>query len=236
MSGGCFAQWKIAPGFQLVKASVIDKDFSAVPFSALVPGASLSISYESDHSIHAFSFTYVSESLKTSTQPRYNVNQDYFNADYTWLYKLGAPGTAWTGGAGGALQILYASRNYPGIINNNASFDFAASLAFAGALTHSFNNIWSLSDQLGIPFVSWMIHPPYGEESATSTVSRPGDRQKLAGFSSFLRLKNTLSLNRQLSSKGTLCLAYSWDYYRINDLREVRHATHQMGLIYRLTL
>jgi len=236
MSGGCFAQWRIAPGFALVRSSITDKDFSAVPFTSYVPGASLSISYEGDGSIHALSFNYAWGSLKMPNQEEYKVTSKFFDAAYTWLYKLGAAGAAWTGGAGGGLQVLYNSRTYPGIINNNASFDFAASLALAGALTYSFNNEWSLSDQAGIPLVSWMIHPPYGEESAVSSPGGEGNRQKIAGFSSFLRLKNTMSLNRQLSSRGTLCLAYGWDYYRINELREVRQAVHSLGIIYRLTL
>ena len=236
MSGSCFAQWSIAPGFGLVKASVIDKDFSAVPFTGVVPGASISLSHEGDRCTHALSFHYVWGSLKMSNQEEYKATAKYFDAAYTWLHKFGAAGATWTGGAGGGLQVLYNHRSYSGIINNNASFDLAASLALAGALTYSFNNVWSLSDQAGIPLGSWLIHPSYGEESAISSLSGADNRQKIAGFSSFLRLKNTMSLNRQLSSGGTLCLAYSWDYYRINDLREVRQAVHSLGIIYRLTL
>lgn len=236
MCGGCFAQWKISPGFQLVRSSIIDKDFSAVPFSGVVPGASISLSHEGDRCIHALSFNYIGGSLKMSNQQEHKVSTKFLDAAYTWLYKLGAAGGPWTGGAGGGLQVLYNGRTYSGVINNNASFDFAASLALSGAVTYSFNNIWSLSDQMSVPVVSWMIHPPYGQESALSSLGGSGNRQKIASFSSFLRLKNMLSLNRQVGTRGMFCLAYSWDYYRINDLREVRQAIHNLGIIYRLTL
>jgi len=236
LSGGCFAQWKISPGFQLVRTAVIDKDFSAVPFSGVVPGATISLSHEGDRCIHALSFQYTGGSLQMSNQQEYKVTAKYFDGAYSWLYKLGEAGGAWSGGVGGGLLVLYNSRTYAGLINNNASFDFAASLALEGALTYSFNNIWSLSGQAGIPFVSWMIHPPYGQESALSSIGSPGNRQKIASFPSFLRLKNTMSLNRQAGARGMLCLSYGWDYYRINDLREVRQAVHSLGIIYRLTL
>jgi hypothetical protein len=234
-----FAQWQIAASIQPGKMFIIDKDFSSAPFSAVLPGGALSVAHVSDHSMHTLSFSYLGGSLKTSTQPQYSLSQNYFNADYSWLYKLGSPGAAWAGGAGAAFNVLYDNRTYAGIINNNTTFDFAASLGLAGSLSYSFNNSlhgWSLSDQVSIPFVSWLIQPPYGNENSADAVTRSGDRKKIAGFSSFLRLKNTLSLDKQLSSRGMLSLAYSWDYYKIKDLREVRQAAHRIGLIYRLTL
>lgn len=232
-----YAQWQIAVSAQPGKMSIIDKDFSAMPYAAIVPGAELSVQYEGARSIHALSFSWLGGTLKTGTQPRYSMDQNYIDADYTWLYKFGAHGDAWTGGAGGTLEVLYDNRTYTDIINNNTSFDFAASLGLAGNLSYSFTNGlhgWSLSDQLGMPFISWLIQPPYGNEGSAASLSDGDNRRRVAGFSSFLRWKNTLSLNRQLSSRGILALAYTWDYYRIDDLREVRQADHRLGLIYRL--
>jgi hypothetical protein len=57
----------------------------------------------------------------------------------------------------------------------------------------------------------------------------------MAGFSSFFRLNNTMALDRRLSSHAALSLAYTWDYYKIDDLREIRQASHRLSLIYRLT-
>jgi hypothetical protein len=233
-----FAQWRIAASAQTGKMSVIDKAFSSIPYSSILPGAGLSVRYEDVHSTHELSFSWLGGSLKTNTQPKYSLDQHYFNADYTWLYKIGAHGDAWTGGAGGALQALYDKRTYTGIINNNTSFDFAASLGLAGSLSYSFNNGlpgWSLSDQISIPVVSWLVQPPYGEEGAAASLTGSGNRQQIAGFSSFLRIKNTVSLDRQLSSNGMLSLAYTWDYYRIDALRQVRQADHRLSLTYHLT-
>jgi len=235
-----FAQWQVAISAQPGKISIIDKDFSSMSFSAIVPGVGLSGKYEGAHSTHELSLSWLGGSLKTGTMPRYSLNQHYFNADYTWLYKLGSHDDAWTGGAGGALQVLYDKRTYADVINNNASFDFAASLGLAGSLSYSFNKNnglpgWSLSDQLGIPVLSWLVQPPYGDESSAASLTGTDNRKKMAGFSSFFRLKNTMSLDRQLSSHGALSLAYTWDYYKIDDLREVRQASHRLSLIYRLT-
>lgn len=221
----CAAQWQVSAFPQLVKMSIIDNDFSSNPFSSIVPGAGVSLKYDGARFSHLLSFSYIGGSLRTGTTPKYRLDQDYITIDYTGLYKFGEPGDPWTGGAGGALQVLSNNRRYADIINNNTSFDFAASLALAGSLTYSFNNSttgWSISDQLGIPIVSWLVHPD--------------DRRKMAGFSSFLRLKNTLSLDKRLCPHGTLALAYSWDYYKIKDLRDVRQASHCLYLIYRLTL
>jgi len=209
-----------------------------MPYSAILPGAGLSAKYEGAHSTHELSLSWLGGALITSAQPKYSLDQQYFNADYTWLYKIGAHGDAWTGGAGGALQVLYDTRTYTDIINNNASFDFAASLGPAGSLSYSFNNGltgWSLTDQLSMPVITWLVQPPYGEESTAVSLTGSGNRQQIAGFSSFLRIKNTISLDRQLSSKGMLSLAYTWDYYRIDANRQVRQAGHHLGLIYHLT-
>ncbi|MDO6430393.1 hypothetical protein Q4E93_07340 [Flavitalea sp. BT771] len=236
MSGGCFAQWKISPGFQLVRSSIIDKNFSAAPFSGVVPGASISLTHEGDRCIHALSINYIGGSLPMSNHPEYEVSVKYFDGAYSWLYKLKKAGGAWSGGVGGGLMVLYDSRSYAGIVNNNTSFDFAASLALSGAVAYSLNNIWSLSDQMNIPVVSWMIHPPYGQESGLSSFGGSGNRHQIASFSSYMRLKNALSLNRQVGARGMFSLAYCWDYYRIDDLRAVRQAVHSGGIIYRLTL
>lgn len=210
-------------------------------YSAIVPGAGLSGKYEGANTTHELSFSWSGGSLKTGSQPKYSMDQHYFNVDYTWLYKLGLHGDAWTGGAGGALQVLYDTRSYQDVINNNASFDFAASLGLAGRLSYSFDKNnglhgWAISDELSIPLISWLVQPPYGDESSAASLTSSGNRKKMAGFSSFFRLKNTMSLDRQLSSRGTLSFAYTWDYYRIDDLREVRLAGHLLSLSYRLIL
>lgn len=235
-----FAQWEIDVAVQPGKMSVVDKDFSSMSYSAILPGAGLSGKYEGAKAIHELSFSWLGGTLNTSTAPKYSLDQQYFNAGYTWLYKLGSHGNAWTGGAGGTLQLLYDNRTYTDVINNNASFDFAASLGLAGRLCYSFNNDngllhgWSFSEELNIPFISWLIQPPYGDESSAASLTGSGNRNKIAGFSSFLRLKNTIALDRQLSARGALSLAYTWDYYKIDDLREVRQANHRLSLIYRI--
>lgn len=239
ISCSAFSQWQIAVSAQPGKMSIIDKDISSTPYSAILPGAGLSGKYEGANATHELSFSWLGGTLNTSTAPKYSLDQQYFNAGYTWLYKLGSHGSAWAGGAGGALQVLYDTRTYKGLINNNTSFDFAASLGLAGRLSYSFNNSnslpgWSLSDELSVPIISWLVLPPYGDESSAAALNGSGNRGKMAGFSSFLRFRNTISLDRQLSAKGALSLAYTWDYYRINDLREVHQANHRLSLIYRI--
>jgi len=235
-----FAQWQIAVSARPGKMSIIDKEFSALPYSAILPGAGLSGKHEGAHSIQELSLSWLGGALRTGTEPKHSLDQHYFNADYTCLYKLSPHGNAWKGEAGGILQVLYGTRTYPDIINNNTSFDFAASLGLAGHLSYSFNNSlpggWSLSDQVSIPFISWLIQPPYGDEASAAALTGSGNRQQMAGFGSFLRLKNTLSLDRQLSSRGILSFAYTWDYYRIDALRKVRQACHLLSLSYRLIL
>lgn len=239
MTCSCFAQWQITAAAQLGKMSVMDRDFSAAPFSAWLPGAAVSVRYERPHSIQSLAFSYLGGSLRTSTSPSSTLGNDLINADYSFLYKLGAAGTAWSGGIGGSLLVLYDSRNYKDFINNNTSFDFVASAAAAGGLAYHFDNGyhgWSIAEQLSIPLVSWLIQPPYGNETSSASPSGAGNRNSVTGFSGFFRLKNCLSLEKQLSPGSQLSLAWCWNYYKIKDIREVQEADHRLGLIFRLTL
>lgn len=218
----CFGQWQIAASAQLGKMSLLDKDFSATPFSAWLPGAAVSVRYERPRTMHSLSFSYLGGSLKTHTSPASTLDQDYINADYSFLYKLGATEATWSGGIGGSLMVLYNSRSYKDFINNNSASDLAVSAGAAGDLSYHFDNGlhgWSMTEQLQVPFISWLKQP------AT-----------LTSFSGLFRLKSCLSLDRQLSAASRLSLAYCWDYYKIKKMRDVQQANHRLCLIYRLTL
>jgi len=214
------ARWEVSASAQAAKLSNIDKEFSSLPFSALLPGGGISIKYLGEHFTHGLQASYIGGSVQTSSHPAYRQDQRYLNIDYTGLYFLGTPDAAWRGGAGLTLQTLYDERTYPELINHNNTYDFAASLGLAGSITHSFNNIWSLSDQLRLPFVAWL--------------AEPDDGRHVGSFSSFTRIKNALSINWNVSMHNKLSLTYDWDYYRIAGQRDVRQACHRMELAYHL--
>ena len=226
-------KWTLSAGVLFSKHRVVDKTFSSIPYSGNNWGGYLSVKLRKKRSLHEIRGFYAKGVLQAASPSTDELSQTYMNADYAWLYKLGGDDghSLFAFKAGAGIDVLYTKREYTRFINNNESFEFAASLSGIFEASYFFNNKsqgFSISNRVCLPFLSFITQPIFGGED-----SQDSDKNsEVTAFSLFFRFINSLSLEKKLSDRQKLSLFYTWDYYQIRRAREVKQAAHQLGLTY----
>jgi hypothetical protein len=235
--GGASQAWMLGAGFHGSRATIIEESFSSVPYFGNSFGVSVLAGYKKKRSIHELKGYFTKGGLQAASPANSTSDQVHVNADYSWLHGIG-PGDhslfVWKAGAG--INVLYAQREYNDLINNNESFEFATSLIGIIEAAHFFNKRWdgfSITNRLCLPLVSFVAQPAFGDEG---TLGSFGENSQVAGFSSFFRVSNILSLEKKLSGNQKISLFYGWDYYQIRRARRVKQAMHKLGLTYNFVL
>ncbi len=236
-------KWLLKVGGILNKESVVDNTFTAIPYAGINWGGTASVKYQKEKVSHEVECYFSKGNLKTAVNPESSLSNSYFNLDYNNLYTIGSnsAGSVLLM-AGGSLNILYARRDYAAFINNNSSFEFAASLGGATEFCYFFNNRlsgFSLSDRINIPLVSAVVQPAFGSDNAAGVLNQNGlsakdlfNYERIVSFSSFMRIKNLLSIDKMIGPRQKISFNYAWDYYQISGTREVKQAIHSLGLTY----
>lgn len=235
-------KWSISLQILGNRNSVIDKNFSALPYSGNNLGASTSIAYQKKRALHNLKIEYSEGDLETAFQDK--STQERLNLDYCTLYQFGTltSTSQLKFYGGGSINFLYAARNYPSFTNNNDSFEAATSLsASVKVVLTPKNKLYGflISNHISVPVISAIQQPAFGSETSSGSINSDGsklksifDNQEIAGFSDFFRVKNELSLGRKLTRKQLISLSYLLDYYHIKSQREVKQSRHSFGLSY----
>jgi len=237
------ANWFLKVGVGLNRQSMSDKNFTTLLYTGQSAGYYASLKYETNNSFHELELFYTTGIKTMKVLPEAHLRAGYFNLAYTNLYRIGAlENHSLACKIGGALDMLYAKRKFNNFINNNVAFEFAASLSAAVEGTYKFGNGlagFSITDRLTVPFGTLLAQPSFGSNNAAGSVLQNGNsigdifkENRIAGFSSFLRFKNYCSLEKAISDNGKLSLNYTWDFYRLNGLRQVMQASHRLELMY----
>lgn len=236
-------KWVFNIGVVLSSSSVIDKAFSIVPYSGNNWGGTTSLKYQNKKVSQELGIYFSKGILKTSVAPAVSLNNTYFNVDYTNLRQLSSNNKQLIScKVGGSIAILYADRQYKNFINNNASFDFAASLGATVEVSYAFKNKLTgfvISDKINIPFVSAVVQPSFGSYNPSGVLNQNNIAAKdffkngrILSFSNFLRFKNLLSIEKNITLSQKISFNYTWDYYSILSAREIKQSYHQLGLTY----
>jgi hypothetical protein len=227
--------WQITARLFTARSTVKDQVFSQLMYSGWSPGGGAALRFEKGKSLHEWEIAFAKGTLK---QDNNQAQQTYITGDYTYLHGLNN-GSNLNVMAGGSLNILYARRNYDGFINYSVSNELIASLGPAGLISFSFYNGFSVCNRLQIPLVSMVMQPSiYDENPPGKTGSGLSDflkSNRFATFGRFLRIKNNLTMEKEIGPGQSLAFTYSWDYYQIRSKPDIQQASHLLGFIYRYT-
>ncbi|MHA4807430.1 hypothetical protein ACX0G9_04970 [Flavitalea flava] len=226
--------WRIYAGVTTTHLSVIDKTFSSIPYEGYNIGLCAGLKWDNGRASHEWDAYFSSGTLKTNVNPVASLTQTYLTAGYTHLYHIGPQGMSnpLELKAGGNLHLLYASRDYQGFLNNTVSNEFAASIGAALEINYVFSGVlegFSLSDKLILPVVSCLRQPGFGGDNA------PED-SRLVSYSSLLQFYNGLTLEKNITAHQKISIGYTWDFYRITVVREVKQAANRLALSYHFNL
>jgi hypothetical protein len=231
-------------GIFLNKIIVKDETFSAIPYKGWKPGGMLSLIVKKQHALQELSVVYNSGKLSTEGNNQQFLQQKFLNIDYIRLYKLGRNETPnFELMAGGFLDVLYAKRDYEKFVNRNNSFEFITSLGASFQLAHTFQNGVVITNRTSVPFISMMDQPSFGSEQPEGNLN--GEEYSLhsffkssrfTSFSSFVRIKNVLTVEKNITTRQALSLVYGWDYYQIKGNIAVKQALHSLGVTYQIIL
>jgi hypothetical protein len=231
------SDWSVTAGIAGNRAAVIDKSFSSLAYSGLTAGVFAAVRYQKGRSTHELRGGFTKGNLETGSPANSELRQVYVTADYGWLQQIGTNdhlGFVWKAGAG--LSGVYAKRRYDGFINNNESFELAASLNATVEGRYFFSNGpggFSIANRICLPLVSFIAQPEFGREASLG--SEHTDHE-VAAFSSFFRVCNILSLEKELTKGRKVFLFYDWDFYQIRRDRAVKQSTHSLGVAYNFVL
>jgi hypothetical protein len=222
---------------------VIDKTFSASPFSGNEVGGAISFLRKKVHSWHELQVQYGYGTLKNSAQGLYKMNQELFSFDYLYLHELDLSAKLnFTYYAGAGLHFIHAGRKYEHFVNNSSSFEYFASLGGVFQVGYSFDKGFSITDRIQIPVISSVVQPAFGSEYSAGNindltgVSSFGKSNRIMSFGSFFRCRNDLRLDKSIASKKSLAIGYTWDYYQIGEPRELKSVSHQIMFILSVNL
>jgi hypothetical protein len=233
--------FKIGTGINI--STAVDKNFSSLSFNGKSIGYLTSLKYVHDKFYNELEFYFANGRKSTEIKPAETLEATCFNADYSALYKISSSiNKACTYKIGGGADIMYAKRVFNNFINNNASFEFAASFSAVAEFVYFFDNNssgFSVHDRISVPVVSIISQSSFGSNTTDGNTNENGNSFKdiisagnIAGFSSFFRIKNCTSLEKIVSNTGKLSLCYTWDFYRLHNTKQVMQANHRIELIY----
>ncbi len=229
------------------RSIVIDKKFSALPFSGTNAGTAFAAEYRRGKTAHHIEAYYTKGNLSTGISPKNKLNQRILNIEYSNVYLIYiSKNKLLQCHAGPGIQLLYNKKFFENFINLNRSFETALSLVAAFQVKYNLPDDLkglSISNRFVIPLAGAISQPVYASNSA--------DEQELTksyGFSSFFKtaqavsinkffsLKNNLAIEKKLNDKHTLAVNYNWAYYKVKTVREVVQANHQLGILYQYKL
>jgi len=237
-------KWLMSLGPIVNKENVIERSFSSIPFCGINFGVFCSSKYQKSKVSYELEGYYSKGILETKVYPFTDLRFTYLNIDFINLYKINSNPASITYKAGGSVDILYQSRDYNNFINNKFSFDFAASLSSVFEVSYAFRNMlpgFVISDRIIVPVISSVEQPSFGREEPSgysqdgSTIKNFLGSNRIMSFSSFVRVKNFVSLEKSMTNRQKLTLSYLWDYYQLSGSRDVKQANHRLGLIYSYT-
>lgn len=238
----------IKGGVTLNRINVKDKSFSSIPYSGWKPGFVLSLMIRKQNALQELTVNYNNGKLSMTGFPEQTLQQLFLDVDYTRLYKISRNETAsFQSMIGGSLDVLYTKRDYKEFINRNSSFEFAASLCISSEVAYTFQSgILSgfiIKDRVNIPVISLLDQPAFGSEQSEGNLNAEGNAlnsffksSRIASFSSYLRIKNSLALEKQITDRQVLSFQYNWDYYQVPGNRNVKQALHSPGITYQIIL
>ena len=232
--------WMVGGSVLLTKGFVTDKTFSSLPYSGVLAGADIEFSYKGERLSHLFAVSYVNGVYKAAREDSYQAKNKYANFDYTLLAQLtSANAPRWYLGAGGGINILYTDRTYNKFMNSNTAFEFASSLS-ASVLSKYYigetANGFFIYDQLQSPMATYLVQSPFGYNNLVASGKSAFYSKDFVSFSSFLRLKNRFGIVKELGDHQQFSLTYLWDYYHLQNAREVKSAVHSIAITYSHTL
>ncbi|MEO5562134.1 MAG: hypothetical protein ABIR18_01840 [Chitinophagaceae bacterium] len=221
-------RWMLSVTPIAAKFIMAAKSYSAIPFSGNNFGVGSSFSYQSRNLLQELRGVYGSGKLSAEDNPSATSKQTYYDISYTALFQI-APGnsSSFMYRAGGSINFLSAKRTYTGFINRDLSSESASSFSAALDISYLFKEAdLKLVDRLTIPLVTYI------SQSEPGNGGKDKVRNKVVAIPSFLRVRNSFSLEKSLADHHSLALVYTWDYYRIKGFHEVKQASHQLGLSY----
>lgn len=234
-------QWNFSVGAGAGKSVVQDRRFTALSFDGITVAGFAAISYHKNKTSHQLECSYTKGNLQTPNKQN-TLSGSHFTADYTNLYQLGDGNRPFIYKAGICVNVLYNGRSFVGFINNNTSFDFAASLGAAASVQYFIGEQsagFSIKERISIPLVSAIVQPSFGSNNATGSSDKAGfspadifSQSRIQSFNSFLRLINMLGVEKRLADRHQLALNYTWDYCHFSGDRNVLQANHTIILSY----
>ncbi len=238
----------IKGGITLNRINARDEIFSSIPYSGWTPGFLLSLMIRNQTALQELTVNYNNGKLSMPGFSEQTLQQLFLNVDYSRLYKISRNETAsFQSMIGGNLDVLYAKRDYKAFVNRNSSFEFAASLGASFEAAYTFQNgILSgfiIIDRINIPVISLLDQPTFGSEQPAENLNGEGysvksffKSSRVASFSSYMRIKNLLVLQKNITDRQSLSFQYSWDYYQVPGNRNVKQAIHSAGIAYQIIL
>lgn len=231
------SKWDLNLGVGVNNFSVIDKNFSLLPYFGNGLGLTAAIAYQGKNIKQEISVAYIATALKNNLNN--SLNQTYFSANNTSLFRLNkASQNSFKILAGPQMAIIYNSRNYDDFINNNATFEFATSLNAAIELNYNLSRIGVLLKyKIATPVFSYVQQPAYGFETYFLNIDAQNDNNikssgYFLGFNKFFRISNSFIIDKKLAQKHKLSLNYNLDFYKINTIREVKNFANSLTLSY----
>ena len=232
--------WGISIGANAGRATVIDKNFSSLPFYGNYLGLKYALFNQGAKFTHLIEISYKSDTLKNKYSNK--VAESLLNLDYTSLFHLNHSNlsNAIKVYVGGSLNGVYATRNYTGFVNNNDSYESILSLSAACKIKYSPKGKlagFSISDDIRVPLASSIGQPSFGSESPTGSTHVLADKSlfknhKIGSFGDYLRAINSITVEKTLKKRQRVALLYTIDYYHVKTERDVRQLIQGAELIY----
>lgn len=232
-------KWDFNAGLALNNFSVMDENYSLLPYSGSGLGFSASVAYHAKLIKQELGFSFASATLKNNYN--YNLNQTYITGNYTNFFSIHKH-HLFNVLAGPQIALVYAARDYGGYVNNNSSFEFATSLNAAVEINYKLSKIGvMLKNKIASPVFSYVQQPAFGfETSFLNTNSLNDDIVKnnsyFLGINKFFRISNCFIIDKSLAKQHKISLNYNLDFYKINTNRAVKNFTNTLTLSYGLLL
>ena len=231
-NGSTSKKWAIGIGAGAVKPCVTDNSFSSLMYTGTGWSLNALAMYQGKRFIHELQLSISEASLSAgNTAYKNTLSHRYLAIDYLHLYRLPKKQDKKISvGLGGALNVLYSDKLYSEFVNRNSSYEFVPALAAAARMEYRFSDdpsAVSVKETLVLPLVSAVAYPGYREGNKFSISS-----MRLEGFASYFRVRNSLVLEKPLTSAQRISLAYSWDYYQLTKKTTIRQVVHRLSANY----
>jgi hypothetical protein len=220
-------EWSLVVHGAVQRTYITDPAYSATPFSGTGWSSGVGLQYLAGRSLHRVEANYSSANLYLPETRREELQPSLLQLGYNYLHQIGN-GKRLVCRAGANLGFIYNDRVYKGFINNNGTYDFAASLGAAVQLDYSLfplTDDFLISNRLELPLISMVQYPDFGSEGTTGR-----NTNRIGSIPEFLRINNQLSAEKRWTPGFSTSLFYNWDFYRFPLPRSVKQAGHRVGI------